>query len=139
VEGEDNLSLSDLKGKWVVLYFYPADFTGGCSIEASRFQRTLSQFQEQNAQVVGVSLDDLESHKSFCKDLKLKFPLLADVDGKVTENYDSLFSNEYGSFSMRQTFLIDPKGMLRYQWKRVNPAIHADEVLEVVQKLNKTL
>jgi peroxiredoxin Q/BCP len=132
--GDGKLSLSDLRGKWVVLYFYPKDFTSGCTIEARRFQQDLQKFQQKNAQVVGVSADDIKSHAEFCDSEGLKFPLLADTDGSVSKAYGSwvLF------ISMRHSFIIDPKGILREIFLGVNPNQHSQEVLAQLEKLQAT-
>src|ERR1700752_1929838 len=80
-------SLHDFRGKWVVLYFYPKDFTSGCTKEAHNFQRDLDKYTAANAVILGVSVDDAESHKNFCAKEGLNFKLLADVGGKVSEQY----------------------------------------------------
>src|SRR5450432_3015660 len=84
------VSLKDYHGKWVVLYFYPKDFTSGCTIEAHNFQRDQAQYQQKNAVVLGVSVDSADSHKQFCAKEGLNFKLLADTDHKVSSEYDSL-------------------------------------------------
>src|SRR5690242_15098947 len=83
------VSLKDYKGKWVVLYFYPKDFTGGCTIEAHNFQRDLSKYQEAGVTILGVSMDTAQSHKDFCAKEGLNFKLLADPDGKTAAQYGS--------------------------------------------------
>ena len=109
--GTGELGLKDLvkQKKWVVLYFYPADFSSGCTLEASRFQRDLQEFEERNAQVVGVSVDDLDRHRDFCGKTGVTFPLLSDTSGKASFDYGTLVASELGSFAERQTFLINPK------------------------------
>ena len=87
--GDGEISLADYLGQWVVLYFYPKDFTPGCTLEAQRFQRDLPEFIERNAQVIGVSADDVDSHAEFCDSEGLRFPLLADADGAVSRAYGS--------------------------------------------------
>src|SRR5579884_2553432 len=106
------VSLSDFKGKWVVLYFYPKDFTKGCTIEAHSFQKDLKAFAAANAVVLGVSVQDAGSHKDFCAKEGLNFKLLADTDRKVSEAYDSVMNFGVAKFSARHTFLIDPKGVV---------------------------
>src|SRR5437879_12150456 len=81
------VSLNDYKGKWVVLYFYPKDFTSGCTLEAQTFQRDLAKYQNASAIILGVSVDNAESHKNFCAKEGLNFKLLADTDAKVSEAY----------------------------------------------------
>lgn len=129
---QDNtpVSLSDYKGKWVVLYFYPKDKTSGCTIEAHNFQRDLEKYKAANAVVLGVSLDTADSHKSFCTKESLTFKLLADPDHKVVDAYGVPVKN-YGvmKFAERQTFLIDPNGKIVKTWAKVDPNTHSDEVL----------
>jgi thioredoxin-dependent peroxiredoxin len=130
-DGKGQLSLDSFRGKWVVLYFYPKDFTPGCTLEAQRFQRDLAKYQAKNAQVVGVSADSVNTHAEFCDSEGLKFPLLADEDGSVSKLYGSWM----GYLSMRHTFLIDPDGVLRERMAKVAPAVHSTEVLERLTEL----
>jgi thioredoxin-dependent peroxiredoxin len=130
-DGKGQLSLGGLRGKWVVLYFYPKDFTPGCTLEAQRFQRDLVKYQAKNAQVVGVSADSVDTHAEFCSAEGLKFPLLADEDGSVSKSYGSWM----GYLSMRHTFIIDPDGVLRERMVKVSPAVHSTEVLERLAEL----
>lgn len=134
--GSGEWRLSDNRGKYVVLYFYPKDFTGGCTIEANRFQRDIDEFKARNAAVVGVSVDDVGEHKKFCDSLKLTFPLLADTKAVVSDLYGSLDNfGPLGKFSARQTYLIDPEGVLVERWLNVNPSRHSQEVLATLDKL----
>lgn len=133
--GDGEVNLADYRGKWVVLYFYPQDFTPGCTLEAQRFQRDLSQYHSLNAQVIGVSVDDVQSHEAFCDSEGLKFPLLADVDGAVSKTYGSYLSG----MSLRHTYLIDPEGVLRERFLGVNPAIHSQEVLARLRELENSV
>jgi len=96
--GEGNISLSDYRGKWVVLYFYPKDFTPGCTLEARRFQQDLPKYMAKNTQVLGVSADDVDSHAEFCDSEGLKFPLLADTTGDVSKAYGSWMGRSAGDF-----------------------------------------
>ncbi len=123
--GDGNVSLSDYRGKWIVLYFYPKDFTPGCTLEAQRFQKDLPKYIAKNAQILGVSADDIDSHAEFCDAEGLKFPLLADTDGAVSKAYGSWM----GFVSLRHTYIIDPEGILREKFLGVQPAIHSQEVL----------
>ena len=132
--GDGEVSLSNLRGKWVVLYFYPKDFTAGCTLEAKRFQQDLSKYIEKNAQIIGVSADSVDSHAEFCDSEGLKFPLLADTAGEVSKAYGSWI----GVVSMRHSFLIDPDGILRETFVKVNPVIHSTEVLARLAELQKT-
>ncbi|HXN49786.1 MAG TPA: peroxiredoxin [Bryobacteraceae bacterium] len=120
------IALSDLKGKWVVLYFYPKDNTPGCTIEAHNFQRDLAKYEQLNAMIVGVSVDSTDSHQDFCAKQGLTFKLLADTEKKVSDQYGSLRPN---GMAARNTFLIDPDGKLVKVWTAVNPAGHSEEVL----------
>ncbi|WP_017317631.1 peroxiredoxin [Mastigocladopsis repens] len=129
--GDGKLALSDLRGQWVVLYFYPKDFTPGCTIEARRFQQDLPKYIEKKAQIVGVSADDVNSHAEFCDSEGLKFPLLADTTGAVSKAYGSWMS----FVSVRHSFIIDPNGILRETFVKVNPAIHSKEVLARLEEL----
>ena len=123
--GDGEISLSDYQGKWVVLYFYPQDFTSGCTVEARRFQQDLDKYEDRNAQILGVSVDDVDSHREFCDAEGLKFPLLADTDGKVSKAYGSWL----GSMSLRHTYLVDPDGVLQQVYLGVRPNTHSQEVL----------
>lgn len=129
--GDGEISLSDYRGKWVVLYFYPQDFTSGCTIEARRFQEDLPKYIAKNTQVIGVSADDVNSHAEFCDSEGLKFPLLADTKGEVSKMYGSWL----GVASMRHTFIIDPQGILRETFVKVAPTIHSKEVLSRLAEL----
>src|SRR6187399_2197247 len=100
------VSLKDYRGKWVVLYFYPKDFTSGCTLEAHNFQRDLEKYTAANAVILGVSVDTAESHKSFCAKEGLNFKLLADVGGAVSEQYGSTMEFNGNKYSARNTFII---------------------------------
>lgn len=123
-------TLADFAGQWLVLYFYPRDFTGGCTLEARGFQRDLADFQRLNTAIVGISADRPDKHSSFCESEGLAFPLLSDPDGRVSKQYGSWIP----PFSQRHTFLIDPEGVLRQQWVGVRPSGHSQEVLEGVKR-----
>ncbi len=123
------IALNDLRGKWVVLYFYPKDNTPGCTIEAHNFQRDLSKYEQLNAMIVGVSVDSADSHQDFCAKQGLTFKLLADTEKKVSDQYGSLRPN---GMAARNTFLIDPEGKLAKVWTAVNPASHSEEVLTAI-------
>lgn len=132
--GDGEVSLSDYRGQWVVLYFYPQDFTPGCTLEARRFQQDLPKYMARNTQVIGVSADDVSSHEEFCDSEGLKFPLLADVDGSVSKAYGSWM----GFRSLRHTYIIDPEGMLRKEFLGVQPAVHSAEVLTSLDELDSS-
>lgn len=132
------VSLSQYKGKWVVLYFYPKDMTTGCTIEAHNFQRDLPKYNALNAVVLGVSLDNVESHKTFCTKDSLTFKLLADPDHKVIDAYGvPLASHGDAKFAARDTFLISPEGKIVKVWTGVNPQTHSDEVLATISSMQK--
>ena len=132
------VSLSDYKGKWVVLYFYPKDQTSGCSMEAHNFQRDLPKYEAANAVVLGVSLDTVESHKTWCTKDGFSFKMLADPDHKVVDQYGvpvKTFTTPSGpiTIAMRDTFLISPDGKIVKQWEVKDIANHSTEVLAAIQ------
>jgi peroxiredoxin Q/BCP len=131
------VSLKEFRGKWVVLYFYPKDFTSGCTIEAHNFQRDQAQYQQKNAVVLGVSLDSADSHKQFCTKEGLNFKLLADTDHKVSSAYGSLTNLGLVKFASRQTFIISPEGTIVKVFTDVNPSKHSEEVLSALSELLK--
>lgn len=135
-EGKE-ASLSDFKGKWVVLYFYPKDFTSGCTLEAHNFQRDLTKYEAAHAVILGVSVDTAESHKDFCAKEGLNFKLLADVDAKVSGAYGSTMDYNGKTYSARNTFIIDPNGKITKVFVKVNPAGHSEEVLAALAELQK--
>jgi peroxiredoxin Q/BCP len=132
-----SVSLSQYKGKWVVLYFYPKDMTTGCTIEAHNFQRDLPKFNALNAVVLGVSLDTVESHKTFCTKDSLTFKLLADPDHKVIDAYGvPVTMRGDAGFAERDSFLISPAGKVVKVWTKVNPNTHSDDVLGAIAGMN---
>ncbi len=131
------VKLSDYRGKWVVLYFYPKDFTSGCTVEAHNFERDLSKFEKLDAVILGVSVDSAESHKDFCTKEGLTFKLLSDPDAKVSTEYGSVMNVAVGKLSARNTFLIDPEGKIAKVFLGVKPASHSDEVLVALAELQK--
>jgi peroxiredoxin Q/BCP len=138
-DGGGKVSLEQLKGKKVVLYFYPKDDTPGCTAEACAFRDSLPDFAKVKAAVIGVSKDSVASHEKFKKKFKLPFPLASDEDGKVTEAYGvwvekSMYGRKYMGIE-RATFLIDEKGIIRNIWRKVKVDGHANEVLEAVNEL----
>jgi peroxiredoxin Q/BCP len=129
------VSLDQFKGKWVVLYFYPKDFTSGCTVEAHNFQRDLDKYTQKDAVIVGVSVDNVDSHKSFCTKEGLNFKLLADSNHSVVEKYGSVMEYNGMTLAARNTFLIDPTGVIRKVYLKVNPQNHSEEVLADLQQL----
>jgi thioredoxin-dependent peroxiredoxin len=131
------LSLHDLRGKWVVLYFYPKDFTSGCTKEAHNFQRDLRQYEEKNAIILGVSVQDEATHQKFCAKEGLSFKLLADTKHEVSSTYGSLLNLGVAKLSARHTFLIDPNGVIRKTYLDVNAEKHSAEVLADLAQLEQ--
>jgi thioredoxin-dependent peroxiredoxin len=127
------VSLKDFKGQWVVLYFYPKDMTQGCTIEAHNFQRDQDQYTAKHAAIVGVSADTIDSHQQFCTKENLTFKLLADPGKGVIGSYGSLAGN--GAVAARNTFLIDPNGVIRKVYTQVKPNPHSEEVLAALNEL----
>ena len=122
--------LADHRGaRNVVLYFYPKDFTSGCTMEAHNFQRDLAKYEKASAVILGVSVDTVDSHKSFCTKEGLNFKLLSDADHAVTKAYGSLTKFQDKDYAARNTFLIDPSGVIRKVYLKVNPATHSDDLL----------
>ena len=128
-------SLEDYRDQWVVLYFYPKDETPGCTTEACEFRDNIFAFKEINVQILGVSLDDVESHQKFAEHHGLPFPLLADSDGKTAEAY-GVKTRMFGmTVAKRQTFLISPDGTLAKHYEKVKPASHSTQVLTDLKEL----
>jgi len=131
------VSLSSFRGKWVVLYFYPKDFTSGCTVEAHNFQRDLAQYEKRNAVIVGVSMQDEDSHQKFCTKEGLSFKLLADTKQEVSSLYDSVMNMGVAKLSARHTFLIDPQGVVRKVYLEVHPDKHSEELLAALDELQQ--
>ena len=128
-------SLEDYRSRWIVLYFYPKDGTPGCTIEACEFRDNHFAFQDLNAQILGVSLDDVESHLEFTEEHSLPFPLLADTDGSTADAYGVKTHMLGMTMAKRQTFIIDPDGHIAKHYETVNPSIHSTEVLADLRAL----
>jgi peroxiredoxin Q/BCP len=131
------VSLGDYRNKWVVLYFYPKDFTQGCTIEARNFQRDLASYEKAGAVILGVSVDTAESHQSFCAKEGLTFKLLSDPDAKVSANYGSVMEYNGNRLSARNTFIIDPQGNIAKVYTGVKVGKHSEEVLAALAELQK--
>ncbi len=131
------VSLHELRGKWVVLYFYPKDMTTGCTMEAHNFQRDLAEYQKRNAIILGVSVDNLDSHKQFCVKEGLTFKLLADTDHTVSKMYGTLTNLGVVQYASRNTFLIDPEGKIARVFADVKPAEHSQQVLAAIDQLTQ--
>ena len=130
-------SLKDFRGQWVVLYFYPKDFTSGCTVEAHNFQRDIAKYEKMHAVIIGVSVDTAESHKEFCTKEGLSFKLLSDTDAKVSTQYGSIMEYQGAKLSARNTFIIDPQGKVVKVFTGVKPSTHSEEVLSALAGLQK--
>lgn len=133
----NQVSLSQFKGHWVVLYFYPKDFTSGCTMEAHKFQEDQDKYKAFDAAIVGVSVDTADSHKQFCTKEGLTFKLLADPTGKVPAEYDSVMEYQGNKLAARHTFLIDPSGKVVKSYMQVDPRNHSEQVLTDLKSLAK--
>jgi peroxiredoxin Q/BCP len=130
-------SIEDYRGQWVVLYFYPKDGTPGCTTEACEFRDNIFAFKDSNCQILGVSLDDAESHKSFAEKHSLPFPLLADVDGTTADAYGVKYKRLGMTLAKRQTFLIDPEGNIARHYADVDPNTHTKQVLSDLDAMQR--
>jgi peroxiredoxin Q/BCP len=130
--------LKDYHGKWVVLYFYPKDFTSGCTLEAKNFQRDLTKYEQAGVVVLGVSVDSAQSHKDFCAKEGLNFKLLADPDAKVSAEYGSTMEYQGAKMAARNTFIINPKGEIAKVYTGVKPTDHSDQVLKDLAQMQKS-
>ncbi len=133
--------LKDLKGKWVVLYFYPKDNTPGCTMEAIYFSKAMEEFKALGTEILGVSADSVESHCGFAEKHELAITLLSDVDRKVLEAYGvwkkkSMYGKSFLGIS-RSTFIIDPKGKVAHVWPKVSVPGHADDVKKKLKELQE--
>jgi peroxiredoxin Q/BCP len=135
---QKSVSLQEFHGKWVVLYFYPKDFTSGCTVEAHNFQRDLGEYEKRGAVILGVSMQDEKSHQEFCAKERLNFKLLADTKGEVSGRYGSAINLGVTKLSARHTFLIDPQGVIRKVWTSVDVHVHSGEILASLDELQKT-
>jgi len=138
-DGGGKVSLKALKGKTVVLYFYPKDDTSGCTAESCAFRDALPNFSKAMAEIIGISRDSVASHDKFKAKYGLTFPLAADEEGKVCEAYGtwgekSMYGRKYMGIE-RSTFLIDAKGVVRNVWRKVRVPGHAEAVLEAAAAL----
>lgn len=131
------VSLSQYRGMWVVLYFYPKDFTRGCTMEAHGFQRDQAEYQRKLAVVLGVSVDSGDSHQQFCSKEGLGFKLLADTEHTVSRMYGSLNNLGLVKLAARHTFIINPEGKIVSVFTDVNPKNHSEEVLATLTELQK--
>ncbi len=129
--------LSDYRGEWVVLYFYPKDDTPGCTAEACHFRDDIIQLRDLKAQLFGISLDDRDSHEAFAEKYSLPFPLLSDPDGKVAKAYGSLWSLGPIKFARRHTFIVDPEGRIARLYRSVKPKQHSQQIVKDLKALQQ--
>ena len=137
--GDKTISLTELKGKNIVLYFYPKDNTPGCTKESENFRDNIKKFSKLNTIILGISRDSIKSHENFKSKLDFSFDLLSDSEEKLCQQFDVIKEkNMYGKKVMgieRSTFIIDAKGVLRNEWRKVKVDGHVEEVLEAVKSL----
>jgi len=138
LQDQNNIThtLSDYKGQWIVLYFYPKDDTPGCTTQACDFRDAVKRIIASKAVLFGLSLDSVRSHKIFAEKYNLPFSLLADEKGEVSELYDSLSS--FFKVAKRNTFIINPEGNIAKIYLSVNPKTHSEMVLDDLNSLQKT-
>lgn len=127
-------TLAEFSGKWTVLYFYPKDDTPGCTKEACSFRDDLAQLEKLGARVVGISVDDTDSHSKFAEKYHLPFPLLADQDGKVAASYGALVNLVVMKLAKRYTFLINPAGKVAKVYLSVDTSRHSQEIIDDLKK-----
>src|SRR5262245_36812239 len=128
-------TLADYSGKWLVVYFYPKDGTPGCTKQVCAFRDSIDKVKQAGAQVVGVSVDDVESHKKFAEEHQVPFPLLADVDKKMATAYGELASKFGFKFARRDTFVIDPQGKIAKHYPDVDPEKNVTQVVADLAQL----
>ncbi|MBX3270312.1 MAG: peroxiredoxin [Sandaracinaceae bacterium] len=128
-------TLAEHRGRVVVLYFYPRDATPGCTIEACAFRDTWSEYTRRGVALLGVSVDDVESHREFAEEHELPFPLLSDTDLRITDAYGARDQVGEVIYSRRVTFVIDAEGVIRHVFANVDPGVHAREVLAALDAL----
>ncbi len=128
-------SLDDFRGKWVALYFYPKDDTPGCTTEACAFRDNIFAFDKLDAVILGVSLDDVESHAAFAEKYSLPFPILADIDKQAATDYGVLMKIGPMTLAKRESFLINPDGIVAKHYAEVNAATHSEDVLADLRAL----
>jgi peroxiredoxin Q/BCP len=129
--------LKDYRGKWVALYFYPKDQTPGCTTQACEFRDNIFAFREANAQILGISVDDVESHQKFSEKHGLPFPILADSTKETAKKYGTLKSYFGMELARRDTFLIDPNGRVVKRYVEVDPKGHSQIVLRDIKEMQK--
>ena len=128
-------ALADYRGQWLAVYFYPKDDTPGCTTEACNFRDNIYAFRAIGANVVGVSLDDVASHKAFAEKYSLPFILLADTDGEMARDYGVLRDWKLVQIAARESFIVNPEGIIVKHYVDVDPDTHTDEVLAELERL----
>lgn len=126
--------LADYRGKWLAVYFYPKDDTPGCTTEACNFRDNIYAFRAIDAEVIGISVDDVDSHKEFSEKYKLPFTLLADAGGEVSKTYGVLRDYKLMKIADRQSFLLNPEGVIVKHYEDVDPETHTQQVLDDIQQ-----
>jgi len=136
---EGELKLSDYRGNWVIVYFYPKDSTPGCTTESCEFRDALPDFTAANAKIVGVSRDSVKSHSNFTTKQSLNFPLISDAEEALCKGFDVMqLKSNYGKEYMgveRSTFIINPEGKVAHEWRKVRVKDHVATVLEALKTL----
>ena len=140
-QNNQNVCLKDFKGKWTVVYFYPKDNSAGCTLEARNFSQNSKEFEKQNAVIIGVSPDSIDSHKKFQNNHNLTINLLSDPEHKILKEYDvwktkKMYGREFMGV-VRSTFLIDPEGKIAYIWPKVKVEGHIDDVMRIIKEKQK--
>jgi thioredoxin-dependent peroxiredoxin len=130
-------SLELFKGHWLVIFFYPKDDTPGCTKEACHFRDNYTLIKSMGASIVGISLDDSASHQKFTAKHNLPFMLLSDPQGIVAEAYGALFKLLCIKLAKRHSFIIDPKGLVRKEYRSVNPSTHSNQIMEDLKVLQR--
>ncbi len=134
-ESGNIISLSYFKGKWLVIFFYPKDDTPGCTKEVCNFRDDFSAIKSLGAHVIGISLDKTNSHQKFKEKYQLPFKLLSDPQGEVAKKYGALFKFMFIKFSRRHSFIIDPQGLIKKEYRSVNPTTHSIQIIEDLRTL----
>ena len=132
-------SLEDYKGQYVVLFFYPKDGTPGCTTEACSFRDNIFEFKSLYTQILGVSLDDVDSHQEFSEKYSLPYPILADVNQNCADDYGVLGKFMMMTIAKRQSFIIDPQGRILKHYSKVNPDSHTNEVIEYLKSFRENI
>jgi len=128
-------SIEDYRGKWIALYFYPKDDTPGCTTEACSFRDNIFAFRSRDAVILGISLDDVDSHEAFAEKYSLPFSLLSDADAEVAERYGVVRNLGIMKMAKRETFLIGPDGTIAKHYSKVDPDTHSAEILADLDSL----